>query len=66
MGRALCIPFVLVVALADQVVWWEVLDADGALLFYEVRDTETQATCNGGSAVRRNAYLPLDQMRVLR
>jgi len=57
------VEYVLVVGLLDAVVWWNVSDKRGRwLVEFVTRATETQATCNGGIAVRMNAYLSLDRM----
>ena len=57
------VPYALIVRLVDAIVWWRVADASGrALIGWQEHDTETRATCNGGAIVRRNAYLPLDDM----
>ena len=68
-GRAIAqvlrVPYVLVVGLTDAVVHWTVTDARGDwLIDFDVAHTATQATCNGGSAVRANAYLQLGAMKV--
>ena len=65
-SKALRVPYMLIVRLSDAVVYWRITDRTGARsVTWETRETETQATCNGGSAVRMNAYLPLDAMRIV-
>lgn len=60
---ALRVPFVLAVRLEDAIVWWRITDGRGRReLVWQTCRTETRATCNGGSAVRQNAYLPLGEM----
>ena len=61
-AQELGVPFFLFVRLlkSGQIVYWQI-DTD-TLRDVEVRETKTQATCNGGSAIRDNAYLPLDIM----
>jgi hypothetical protein len=63
-GARLRVPFVLIVGLVDAVVFWQVADPAGRwLVDMRINRTTTQATCNGGDAVRANAYLSLDDMR---
>lgn len=63
LSARLCVPFVLIVRLADAIIWWRITDRTGRpCLTWDARVTATQATCNGGLAVRTNAYLPLDDM----
>ena len=41
------------------VMFWKITDEKGNFLFdFDVRNTRTQKTINGGSVVRTNAYLP--------
>lgn len=50
----------------DIISYWYICDTDGNMLFdYDIKISETQATCNGGKASRQNAYLPLQQMKTL-
>jgi len=64
-ARLLHVPLFLIVGLADCTVWWKVADADGAWCEDpDVQRTRTQATVNGGTALRWNAYLSLSQMHV--
>lgn len=68
MSSRLCVPSFLVVSLlADQsIVYWKISDADGQMtILPECRESRTQTTCNGGQIVRCNAYIPLDQMKIL-
>ena len=38
-----------------------IFNADGSRAsFIDIRETKTQATCNGGEAIRSNAYIHLD------
>jgi len=71
-GRALAhvlsVPYHLIVGLypEQRIVWWNVSTATGAWRArFTVERTPTQATCNGGTARRLNAYLALDDMRTL-
>lgn len=65
-STALRVPYMLIVQLSDATVFWRVTDRRGKRqITWETRETETQATCNGGKAVRMNAYLPLDDMKIV-
>ena len=60
-----CVPFVLVVGLTDAIVHWQISDKEGNWqAACRIARTWTQATANGGRAVRANAYLDLKEMRV--
>jgi hypothetical protein len=63
LAKSLCVPFFFVVGLkGGPIFWWRVCDANGRVaVIREVANTRTQATCNGGSVVRLNAYLSLKQ-----
>lgn len=68
-AEALRVPFVLVVGLWPErhiAVWPVYRPGRGWLVPMRVEDTVTQATCNGGSVRRSNAYLPVGHMRLLR
>src|ERR1044072_1022776 len=59
-SRLLRVPFIGVLYLVpdDIVLYWKITDKDGKYLFdFDVRNTETQRTVNGGLIVRENAYL---------
>lgn len=44
----------------DRTLLWKITDEEGKYDFdFKVRETETQATINGGKAIRNNAYLPI-------
>lgn len=62
-----CYGLLLVYLIPDsKIVWCKVCDKDGKLLVHlERRTTATQATCNGGTAVRENAYIPIRDMLVI-
>ena len=65
LAKQLRVPFVLVVGLTDAIVHWKISDEQGRWLAgCRVARTWTQATANGGRALRANAYLDLDVMRV--
>lgn len=60
LSRLLRVPFIGVLYLVpeDLVLYWKITDNDGKFQFeFDVRDTETQRTVNGGLIVRENAYL---------
>lgn len=66
LAELLRVPFLLLVGLADAIAVWTVVQDDGAYAFrFPVHETVTQASINGGTALRRNAFLPLDEMVVL-
>lgn len=59
-SRLLRVPFIGVLYLVpeDLVLYWKLTDNDGNFQFeYDVRNTETQRTVNGGLIIRENAYL---------
>ena len=44
----------------DIIMYWKITDKYGNFLFdYDVKETSTQRTINGGSIVRKNAFLPV-------
>lgn len=68
-ARQLCVPLLLLVGFwpEREIRYWRISDAEGRWLCpMESARTRTQATCNGGSVVRLNAYLPLNRMLTLR
>lgn len=47
-------------------VYWKITDNKGNFVFdFEVMEQATQRTINGGETVRRNAYLPVNEMVIL-
>jgi len=67
-AAALRVPGLVVVSLLkDQTtVFWKICDREGGLLVgLESKVSRTQATCNGGSVDRYNAYLSLEDMQVI-
>ncbi len=49
-----------------KIVYWKICDDEGVPCFeYKTERTVTQATCNGGTATRLNAFLPVSRCRVL-
>ena len=68
LARALGVPYVLFVRLLkdDVIVFFTVSDATGRqLISWQKNNTVTQAGCNGGTAFRKNAYIPLKYMKYL-
>jgi len=66
-GRGLGLDTYLFVHLLhdDSLVWWHISDPRGMIRSgWDVKETTTQATCVGGEAVRANAYLSLDNMKL--
>ena len=68
LARSYEVPFTLIVYLrhSDTLVFWKITDADGQLLCrYTTKWTQTPETVNGGLIWRENAYIRLDNMKVL-
>lgn len=66
-AMAFRVPFILIVGLTDAVIFWQVSDDEGNWTAeFSIKQTRTQATCNGGETVRANAYLSLEQSTVLK
>lgn len=62
------VPFFLFVYLmkSDDIVYWKISDETGKeVCTYRIQQTKTKADCNGGTAVRENAYIFLDGMILL-
>jgi len=62
LSTMLRVPFIgfLYLIKDDIVMYWKITDKFGDFLFdFEVRNTKTQKTINGGTALRTNAFLPL-------
>ena len=44
----------------EIIMYWKITDKYGNFLFdYDVKETRTQRTINGGSIIRKNAFLPV-------
>ena len=59
-----CVPFIgfLYLIKDDIVMYWKITDSQGNFLFdFDVKQTQTQKTINGGQIVRTNAYLPFNK-----
>ena len=68
LARARGVPYVLFVHLLhdDAIVHFTVSDATGRqIISWKTNNTVTQAGCNGGTAFRKNAYIPLKYMKYL-
>jgi hypothetical protein len=55
------VPFFLIVNLLldNKLLVWEITDSEGNYnIDLNIKSTSTQKTCNGGSVIRDNAYLP--------
>lgn len=58
-AQCLHVPYLLIVGLSDAVVYWQISDALGEWCApMSIERTETQATSNGGTAERANAFVP--------
>ena len=67
-SQILHVPFLLFVSLmkSNEIAYWTIADKEGTVKAnFQVANTETQATCNGGVMARDNAYIFLDGMRVI-
>jgi len=63
LAGALCVPFFGFLHLVDDnaILWWKIASSDGKfLLDFDSQNSQTQATINGGSIVRENAYLSIN------
>ena len=61
------VPFFLIVRVLTEnfMAIWRITDEDGIFLFdFDRKMTQSQKTCNGGVAVRDNAYLPIDKAKL--
>jgi hypothetical protein len=61
-SKLLCVPFIgfLYLIKSNLCMYWKITDKDGNYLFnFDIQDTLTQETINGGEIVRKNAYLPI-------
>lgn len=68
-SQLLQVPFYLIVRPLKEedgcLFWWRVTDAYGVFqVEYSVEKTLTQRSCNGGRALRDNAYLPIEIMHI--
>jgi hypothetical protein len=64
LSEMLCVPFIgfLYLIKDDIVMYWKITDNQGNFLFdFDVKQTQTQKTINGGQIVRTNAYLPFNK-----
>ena len=61
LSEMLRVPFIgFLYLIPDQIImYWKITDKYGNFLFnFDVKNTRTQKTINGGSIIRTNAYLP--------
>lgn len=59
------VPYLVIVGLIDRIAYWRMSDSEGKWQTrFDVKQTETQATCNGGIVSRANAFLSLATMRL--
>lgn len=64
----LSVPYFLIVNIVPdkKILIWKITDESGLFLFdFETKNTKTQMTCNGGTIVRKNSYLPIDKATIL-
>jgi hypothetical protein len=64
LSEMLRVPYIgFLYLIKDEIVmYWKITDKHGNFLFdFDVRNTRTQKTINGGSVVRTNAYLPFKE-----
>lgn len=69
LSHQLRVPFigVLYIIPNNLIYYWKITNEDGEYLFdFEVKDSETQKTINGGRIIRENAYLSLDHGKILK
>ena len=62
LSQLLRVPFIgFLYLIPDEIImYWKITDKYGNFLFdFDVKNTKTQKTINGGSIVRANAYLPV-------
>lgn len=61
------VPFFLIVRVLGEnfMAIWRITDEEGLFLFeFDRKVSRSQKTCNGGVAVRDNAYLPIDKAKL--
>jgi hypothetical protein len=62
LAGALCVPFFGFLHLVhdNTILWWKIASSDGKFLIdFDSKESKTQATINGGTIMRDNAYLPI-------
>jgi len=60
------VPFYIIVNLLEQkaILIWQITSSEGEYEFdFDTKDTSTKMTCNGGTIVRSNSYLPIDNVK---
>jgi len=66
-SRMMRVPFILIVYLIKDgvVLGVEIGDEYGLSVELEIKETQTQRTADGGSAIRRNAFIDLENFHIL-
>lgn len=62
------VPFFLIVNLLveNKILIWKVTDDQGLFEFdFHTKKTSTQMTCNGGTIIKENSFLPVDKATVI-
>ena len=66
LSSLLKVPYLVIVDLMEDswILSWKITDSTGKFIFdFQVEQTKTQDTCNGGVAFRHNAFLPLSKAK---
>lgn len=73
LSEMLQVPFIGFLYLAPKsskervLLFWKITDNEGKFVFeFDVYDQETQKTINGGTIVRKNAYLPINESQFVK
>ena len=62
------VPFLLFVSLLEdnKIIYWKITDKNGNFIVpFACKNTQTQATCNGGNTERFNAYIGLESAKII-
>ena len=50
----------------ERILCWQITDSEGTFSFdFNIANTKTQKTINGGEIVRTNAFLPIEKARII-
>ena len=63
LSEMLCVPYIGFLYLINDniIMYWKITDSNGEFLFnFDLKQTKTQKTINGGEIIRTNAYLPFE------
>jgi len=63
LSEMLCVPYIgFLYLIKDNIImYWKITDSNGEFLFnFDLKQTKTQKTINGGEVIRTNAYLPFE------